>query len=453
MGRRLVLVLLFLFSIPGSVFACSCAMSGPMPCGLGLSESEVLFVGTVLAIDNPPPDDGGLGGPGESRYRFHIDVKFAGTQDPEIDIYSGRGGGDCSFHFRKGSQYLVSPYRRPDGRLFATICSITRRADLAHPLLQQLRAMRDHKIVASLYGVLRSAEEPYDSVTDKFGEPLSNTRVLLRSDERTFAEVTDSNGVYAFYDVPGGTYQLAAELPDNLELAVTILDQPLPQLELPAGACYEHDLDALPTGSIRGQVLGPDGRALVYADLELYRPERYPLKRPGMPWMGFQQKSKTGYFQFNHVGPGEYIIVYNSRGQVTPDDPFPRSFYPGVSDVTRAGRIHVGPGEKVVGANIHLGAGKPTRLIKFRLVAEAGKLPDIHYVDAKGDDGFSPSEDEISPGVYEMSLFTSVRYKVHAEGYCSATHKKSQTVPIEVDGADSKQAEIELLFTGPGCGD
>jgi len=71
-------------------------------------------------------------------------------------------------------------------------------------------------------------------------------------------------------------------------------------------------------------------------------------------------------------------------------------------------------------------------------VADIGKLPDIPYVEKNDDDGFSPSEEEISPGVYEISLFRDARYKMYAEGRCSATHKESQTDSIEVDGADDQ---------------
>jgi hypothetical protein len=450
--NRLLLALLLLLSIPNKTYACSCSMLGPAPCA-GLSESGVLFVGTVFAIDNPPQDDGGLGGPGESRYRFRVDENFVGAQEPVIDIYSGRGGADCSFHFRQGGQYLVSPYKNRDGRLVATICSITRPVETAHALLPQLRAMRDHQRVASLYGVVRSGEEPYGSVTDNIlGRPLVNTRILLRSSERTFAAMTDSNGAYAFYDAPVGQYQIEAELSSNLEIAQTILDDPPPPLQLPAAACYEYDVDALPTGSIQGRVLGPDGRPLAYASVELYRPEKYPPNMPTLIWMESQQKAKTGYFQFNHVGPGDYIIVYNRRGQVTPDKPFPRTFYPGVSNEAKAGRVHVGAGEKVAGSDINLGQAKPTRPLKIHLVTETGKLPNIKYVEVRGSDGFSPGEVEVSPAVYEFSLFKDVRYTIHGEGYCSATNKKSRTDSVEVDGSDDRQSEITLTFKEPGCG-
>jgi hypothetical protein len=94
MGKRLLLLVLFLVFVPASALACSCATLGPAPCS-GLSANDVVFVGTVLHIDNPAPEDGSMGGPGESHDRFRIDEKLAGTQNPEIDVYSGRGGGDC----------------------------------------------------------------------------------------------------------------------------------------------------------------------------------------------------------------------------------------------------------------------------------------------------------------------------------------------------------------------
>jgi len=451
MGKRILSFLLFSFVAPGCAFGCSCGLPGPAPCS-GLSASDVVFVGTVLYIDNPPPDDG-RGGTGQSRYTFHIDEKLAGTQDPEIDVYSGRGGADCSYHFQQGQQYLVSPYRNTDGRLFATICSITRPVELAQALLPQMRAMRDHQRVASLFGILRSAEEPYGSVTDDIlGKPLPNARVELRSEGRVFDAMTDSGGAYAFYGVPDGEYQIAAELPKNLELAQMILSEPLPPIKLPGQACYEYDVSAYPTGSIQGRVLGPDGKPLAYASLELFRPEKYPPKQPSLGWMESQDRQK-GYFEFTHVGPGDYILVYNNSDRVSTDEPFPRTFYPGVSDLMKAGRIHVEAGAHVANADIRVAGGKSTRPVKVKLITEGGKLPDIHYVETHGEDGSTLSEQEVSPAVYEILLFKDVRYKMHGEGFCSATSKNMQTETVEVDGGDIGVSEITLIFRGVGCGD
>jgi len=450
MRQRLVSCLLFAFFAPAGAFACSCVPVGPALCR-GLTPNSVIFVGTVMRIDNPPREDGGKGESGVAHYRFHIDEKIVGTQDQEIDIYSTRGGADCSYHFQQGRKYVVSPYKGANGHLFATICSVTRPIELAQPFLTELRAMRDHQPVASLYGILRSAEKPYWSVTDDpLGKPLANTEVEIRSGTRIFNVKTEFDGYYAFYGVPEGEYKITAALPPNLEIAQMILDDPMPRIKLPSGACYEFDVTAYPTGSVRGRVAGPDGNPLVFASLELFRPEKYADRQDGISWMEFQD-IKKGYFQFNHVGPGDYVLVYNDSGEVSTDTPFPRTFYPGVPDLEKAGRIHLEAGAHLTGVDFRVTGGKPTREIKVRLAAEAGNLPNIHYVETVGEDGSSISAQEVSPDVYEISLFKDMRYKMHGEGRCSTTNTDSQTDSVRIDGADDSVAEFTLIFRGAGC--
>jgi len=452
MIKRLPVLLLFLVVASGRVWACGCVGSAPGPCK-GLSATDVIFVGRVLQIDNPPSEDVRRSSFGESRYRFHVDEKMSGALDEEVDIYSLRDG-DCGYHFRLYEQYVVFPYRNSDGRLFATICSLTRPIELAQAILPELRDMRDHQRKASLYGILRAAEQPYESVTDDLlGKPLTNTRVELRSPDRAFAAQTDSNGVYAFYDVPGGEYRVQAELPKNLELAQEILNGPLSPLELPADACYEYNVTALPTGRIRGRVLGPNGKPLSFASVELFRREKYSRSLVGvMIWSEYQEREKK-YFEFDHVGPGDYILVFNNSGQIDPDTPYPRSFYPGVSDIAKAKLIHVEPGGEVSDADIRVSGGRPTRELTVRLIAETGKLPNINYVETKGRDGSSPGNDEVAPGVYKVSLFKGVHYELHGEGYCSATNEESKTDSVEVEGSDAATREITLIFRGAGCGE
>src|SRR5437667_9791264 len=59
--RLLALLFLILFCAQLSL-ACSCGSPGPQACPW-LSATNVIFIGTVLDIENPPPDDGGLGDP------------------------------------------------------------------------------------------------------------------------------------------------------------------------------------------------------------------------------------------------------------------------------------------------------------------------------------------------------------------------------------------------------
>jgi hypothetical protein len=410
----------------------------------------VIFVGTVLDIENPPSDDGGLGGPGLSRYHFRIDENIAGTASKEIEVYSGRGGADCSYHFRQNQQYLVFPHQGDDSRLFATICSPTRSIEEAQAILPQLRAIRDHQRVASVYGILRSAQQPYASVSDDLlGQVLSNTRIELRSEDKTFVAVTDANGAYAFYGVPEGEYHFAGNLPEHLEFAQEILGGPLPPLKLPEHACFETDLTALPTGRIRGHVLGPDGKPLAFAAAYLFRRDKY-TSIPNGGWYEAQDRDK-GYFEFRNVGPGDYLLVYNNTGRMDADEPYPRTFYPGVPDLKSAKVIHLEGGQKVDDADIKVSGGWPTRGITVRFVAETGELPDINYVAGTSSDGRSTTEQLVSPGLYTISILKGMRYDFHGEGYCSATKNNSATESIQVDGSDDSASEFTLTFRGAGC--
>jgi hypothetical protein len=459
---RAAIFFLFWMALGGRmVLACSCASLGPVPCGR-FSPTDVVFVGTVESIENPPPDFDQaaeskvdmrtVDQSGYSRYHFRIDEKISGTHSPEVDVFSGRGGGDCSYHFRKGEQYLVFPYKSDDGKFWATICSETRSVQYAQAKLAMLRAMRDHQPVASLYGVMRSMQQPYGSVTDDddYGKPIADTRMILRSDKNTLEAKTDATGNYAFFGVPAGKYHVEAELPRHFEIAQTILSDPMPPIDLPENACFEHDVEVLPTGRIRGKVIGPDGKALPYASVELYRPSRYPGDRRSLGWSESQDLDKPE-FVFEHVAEGDYILVYNDQERIEPVTPYPRMFYPGVSDLKRAQTIHLEEGQEIGDLEFKVSGGRATRPITVRLVAPNGELPDINYVEARGEDGSYLSEQRLSPGVFRIQIFPGIRYEMQGSGYCSATQKELKTPVGVVDGGETGSSELALAFPGLGC--
>ena len=183
---------------------------------------------------------------------------------------------------------------------------------------------------------------------------------------------------------------------------------------------------------------------------DLFRREKYTAEIPNGGWYESQDRDK-GYFEFQNVGPGDYMIVYNNTGQIDADEPYPRTFYPGVADLKSAEIIHLEAGQKFDDADIRVSGGRPTREIIVRFVAETGEIPDINYVEGKGSDGQMTTEDDVSPGVYSISIFKDVRYELHGRGYCSATNKESTTEAVQVDGADEGTTELTLMFRGPGC--
>jgi len=227
----LFVLVVVMFCSGGTAWACDCGKRDPQPCQL-LSATDVVFVGTVLRIDTDMFKEEESTGSPETVSRFHIDEKISGTTGPEIDLYPGLSNDGCGYPFIEGGQYVVFAFQGGKGQLYTTVCSGTRSIESAQALLVQLRAMRDNQPIPSVYGVLRNAEQPFGSPSVKFpGEPLANTRVRLRSEDRIFESKTDASGSYAFYGVPAGEYQLTADLPANLELAHAFLDAPLRPLK------------------------------------------------------------------------------------------------------------------------------------------------------------------------------------------------------------------------------
>jgi hypothetical protein len=513
MARRFpFLICLTLLAAPIASRACTCSPSPPGQCA-GLQKDDTVFLGTVtetevLRLQTQPPANtdvasttdaaassvtGSAPGP-VTRYHFRVDENFMGAGSAEIDVFSGGDDADCAFRFRKGAQYVVFPHKpsssnssdKPDdARLFATICDGTRLASEAQALLPQLRAMRNGQRVASVFGVVRRANPPMLGPPDDPGDrsndappsdphasatgALRNIPLKLRSRIDRFATSTDDNGVYSFYDVHAGEYSLTATMPARTELTLKTLPGALPPLRLPNGACYEYNIDALPTGHIRGSVLGPDGKPLALAAVELYRAGHYDESHPGL-W-GFQ--GAKGIFDFDHVGPGEYILVFNRLNRMDPNAPFPRSFYPGATDPQEAEPIALKDGQQLLHVNMKFGEPFPTRKLRIRLkwngAAPAGSI----VVMAKAVQGINPAVHKISEGVYEMMLLQDAHYNIsafeelapsrarpsapktrkgsHAAAPNCTPPPRIETPPAEVEGSAVSEKEITLTFAKPAC--
>ncbi|MBZ5695122.1 MAG: hypothetical protein LAN36_07160 [Acidobacteriia bacterium] len=431
--------------------ACTCSQAPPGKCP-GLQEGDVVFLGAVTAVEDVAP--------GLTRYRFHVDERFAGVDSSEIDVFSGGEDGDCAYRFKKGEQYLVFTQPGAEGRLFATICNGTRPAKDARALLPQLRAMRRGRQVASVFGVLRRADAPFLAPPDDPQQPLPNVALRLQSRDDRFQTSTGADGVYSFYDVHAGEYSLTASLPARMDLTRKTIVGALPPFKIPDGACYEYDVDALPTGHIQGSVLDPDGNPLAVASVELYRAGSYDDSRPGL-W-GFQ--GAKGVFDFDHVGPGEYIIVFNRANRIDPNSPFRRAFYPGVSDLSEAKPIKLKDGQDLLNVNMQVKDVYPHRKLRVRLKWQGPMPPGDVTVSAKADRGENPMAEQIGEGLYEFTLLESDSYTVSAwqdlAPQPAAPHRRKpacelpsriDAAPISVSGSDAAKKEILLVFPVSRC--
>jgi len=123
-----------------SVFACSC-VEGTTPTELA-EKVDAVFSGRVVSFEDAEVDTK-YGRETQRRAVVAVDAVWKGLDDvdeiahEEVEVFTGRGGGDCGFRFAVGHEYLV--YADDiDDRLRTTICARTRLLSLAGPDLREL---------------------------------------------------------------------------------------------------------------------------------------------------------------------------------------------------------------------------------------------------------------------------------------------------------------------------
>ena len=474
---RLFIILSFAAVFPSLAIACACSSAAPGQCPT-LQQTDVVFTGTVISAQLVPTAAMQEAAPAESnpenlppsavsnaaptwRFHFHIDERFAGPEDQtEIDVFSGGDDGDCGYKFQIGQKYVVYTQQEAQG-LFATICNGTRSFDDATALIPQLRAMRDGRRVASVFGVLRRSDPPFLSPPDDPADPISSVSLKLHSKLDRFQTDSGQDGVFSFYDVHEGTYEVTADLPPGTELTRKQQDAPLSAFSIPDGACYEYDVYALPTGHISGTVLGPDGKPLQIASLELFRAGAYDGQHPG--YWGFQ--GAKGVFDFDHVGPGEYILVYNRPDRRDPNSPFPRAFYPGVASIDQAKSITLKDGQILQKIKFKVLNGFDSRTIRVKLKFDGPRPLGTITVAAKADKYENPAVTKLEDGSFSFTIFDDANYAISAwedltpgrsapaprgKKACSLP-PRIQADPVTVAGSDKATKEITLTLPKPTC--
>ena len=423
-----------------------CVGPRPAPRSL-LRESKIIFVGTVVEPN-----------PASLRVRFRVTEKFKGKVREYVDLAEFPNG----MHFETGKQYLVfggSCGGKSDKDCLTSYpCSDTRSFSGAQAVIEQLRAEIGGRQVASVYGMLFSME-------DDPSRPLPNVVVRLRRGTRSFETRTDERGAYAFEQLPKGNYQVSAVLPPNLEIAGLLGTEPVKPFDLPSNSSLEYDILAFPTGRITGRVIGPDGQPLYATRVDLYRPDQYTEGERGLFPYGYQGPqpplNEWVPFKFDHLSPGNYILVFNYADEAEPDEPFHRTFYPHAARLEDAQVIHLSRGQQIANADIHVGNASPTRPITVR-IAWSGRKPEeyspAHVIaEASGGTRSWPSSGPWSPGhdpdTYTLNLWQSAQYSIRATASCRARAREAKTNIVAVDGGDPSVSEITLTFDKGDCPD
>ncbi|HJQ37079.1 MAG TPA: hypothetical protein VKB93_08065 [Thermoanaerobaculia bacterium] len=111
--KATIAVLLLFFARAAA--ACSCINATQEQ---AFAHAPFVFAGVVEKIENA--------GEWERRVTFRVMQWWKGEQlERTIDVWTGRGGGDCGYPFETGQSFLVMATRMTDNRLATGICTGT----------------------------------------------------------------------------------------------------------------------------------------------------------------------------------------------------------------------------------------------------------------------------------------------------------------------------------------
>lgn len=351
------IVIVVLLASP-AVNACTCAGNTP-PCE-SFGTADAVFAGTVIGermSERPKKTD-----QNEVELdwvprgvKFSVEQAYSGVTGTEIEVFTGRGGGDCGVGFRTGQRYLVYAYRYKD-KLTTSICTRTRPFAQATEDLAFLGTLASARPGVTIHGGIARPEDRKD-------EPLSSDILITIEGESQRKEIRpDADGRYRVTGLAPGKYKVTLHLPDALttyknEEEVAVTDR----------GCAAVGWYVTDNGRVNGRVVNADGEPVKGILVGLVEPNANPKENH----VKLDRTDNEGNFKFAAVPRGRYLIAVNHTRFPEPGDPtrsYPPSFYPGVIDKEQAQAISVGPGEKVNDLVVRVPAKQPPSVVKISVV-------------------------------------------------------------------------------------
>jgi len=342
--------------------ACTCAGSSP-PCE-SFGTASAVFAGTVIGerVSERPKrmDRNEVEIDWAPRaVKFSVEQAYSGGIGTEVEVFTGRGGGDCGYGFRIGQRYLVYAYRYKDN-LTTSICTRTRLFTQATEDLAFLGTLSSARPGVTIYGSISLGEGRED-------EPLSPDILITIEGESQRKEIRpDAKGRYRVSGLPPGKYKVTLQLPDALttyrnEEEITVTDR----------GCAAVGWYITDNGRVNGRVVNADGEPVAGILVGLVDPGANPNENH----VKLDRTDDEGNFRFSGVPRGRYLIAVNHTRFPEPNDPtrsYPPSFYPGVIDKEQAQAITVGAGEKLNDLVVRVPAKQPPSVVKVSVVWSDG---------------------------------------------------------------------------------
>lgn len=389
----IVVAIVVLAIAPTPAAACSCSFS-TAPC-----ESMYrgpTFVGKAVKV---------TGGPDHPVTTFAVEEVFSGKLGASVTVSSG---GPCGLAFVIGKRYIVYAHGTPD-KLSTGMCSRTRLVEDAAIDLAYGRnpPVRDR---AEVTGRVTMSETARGQLPDN---------IELRVHGTSITTTTTAGGGFRV-SVPPGEYTLEVVKPAGL----AAWNDFSPPFTVPTpAACAQTWLAVGWNGQIRGRVVDAAGKPVAGVEVG------------AQPFAGGDELSRRvarsgadGGFAIRFADGGKYRVGVSMPGwEVTPDSPYPTSYY--TKGTSQVAAVDVPPGGSVDGIDVVVGKPRDVHLLSGAVRTLDGK----------------PAPDAIVTIWRQRTNSTQV--PVDATGHFAVKQFAGETIQIEACAtANKRRGECVALY-------
>jgi hypothetical protein len=336
-----LLGILLSFSLANqTVKACTCA--GTRSTCESYGSANAVFVGTVVGVrvnksqkSNERAEEIDWT---PVAFKFVVEQPYLGVAGIQVEVFTGRGGGDCGYNFQVGQRYLVyaNAYQN---KLSTGICSRTKLYSSATEDLAFLSTLSSATPGISIEGGLTHR--------DADGETFGSDLLVTIQGESVRKEIRpDAAGRFRISGLPAGSYKLNLQLPETLTTS-----QPEREITVADKGCALVGWFVTDNGRVLGRVVNADGEPVANITVSLVTPSEGPkVESVTSRFVVAGRTDDDGNFTLSAVPGGRYLLAINYRSYPDPKDPnnaYPRLFYPSVTDEAQAQMIIIRAGEKV----------------------------------------------------------------------------------------------------------
>jgi hypothetical protein len=308
---------------------------------------------------------------------FEVIESFSGAPSRFVTVWES-GGENCEdLGYSPGEVYLVYAYGEEDGKLWAgdRTRSLGRvpfipfdnewsqqnyRATLKEydEELKFLRgASREILSGARVFGFVRSSRNAPGRDVKDFTEYVAGVTIKIENDQRSLEVKTGADGKYEIQGLEPGVYRITAAPPEGFVPVRSLRWRDFSkswdkELSLRNCGCVNFVFEIDPVAMVNGRVIDAEGKPMAGVAVSLiserWREEAEIKDGDIKSYQTLDSKTdEYGRYKIEKVAPGRYLLGVNVI-RPTPQSPYPRVFYPDVSDVKQAEVITVEPG-KVAG--------------------------------------------------------------------------------------------------------